>query len=88
MIPGIGFSEERILAILRQFPNLGSVDLSRTTVTGVVLRELVDRESSPTDIVINQCSKMSPDAVEWARKKGVNIQYIMLKASMKRARYL
>ncbi|ELR07439.1 hypothetical protein VC83_03125 [Pseudogymnoascus destructans] len=69
----IGLPEKTIIAVLRQFPNLKEVDLSRTEATGSTLRELFERENKPKFINMKDCTNCYHDAVEAAREAGIEV---------------
>lgn len=65
-----------LIGILRQYPNVREVDLSSTKVTGVEVRELIDREGGPLKwLGLENASKISFDAIEYARGKGTEVAY-------------
>lgn len=68
-------SEREILAMLRQYPNLKRIDLSRTRVTGSTVRELLERENKPLFINLEYCDECHHDAVEAARNAGIEVNY-------------
>lgn len=68
-------SEESIIAVLRQYPNLKCVDLGRTEITGSTLRELFDRENKPEFINLGHCMSVYYDAVEAARAAGIEVSH-------------
>ncbi|KFY77814.1 hypothetical protein V499_02877 [Pseudogymnoascus sp. VKM F-103] len=69
----IGLPEKTIIAVLRQFPNLKEVDLSRTEATGSTLRELFERENKPKLVNMKNCTNCYHDAVEAARRVGIEV---------------
>lgn len=69
----INLPEKTIIAVLRQFPNLKEVDLSRTGATGSTLRELFERENKPKLVNMKNCANCYHDAVEAAREAGIEV---------------
>lgn len=65
--------DDRTLSIVALYPNLRKLDVSGTHVTGVSIKEFVNR--GITSLKLDECSETSPDAVEWARGKGVEVSY-------------
>lgn len=65
--------EKTMIALLRQYPNLKKVDLSYTGATGSTLRELFERENKPDFIDMQGCEGCHYDAVEAARKAGIQV---------------
>jgi len=71
--------EITLINMLRRYPNLRRVDLSETRVTGVAVKELVDRESGPLEwLGLNHCTRVSSDAFDYARAKGVTVEVTMI----------
>lgn len=69
----IELPEKTMIAVLRQFPNLKEVDLSRTGATGSTLRELFEREIKPKFVNMKNCESCYHDAVEAAREAGIEV---------------
>jgi hypothetical protein len=68
--------EMEILLFLRRFPQLRFVDLSYTSITGVVVKELMTREVGPLKwLGVNGCTSLSSDAVGYARSLGTVVEY-------------
>lgn len=65
--------ERRILEIIKLYPNLQRLDVSATKVTGVAVRHFV--ENGIKWLKLDECSEVSPDAVEYARGKGVEVEF-------------
>lgn len=65
--------DARTLSIIELYPNLKKLDVSGTHVTGVAVKEFVNR--GITSLKLDECSETSPDAVEYARGKGVEVSY-------------
>lgn len=57
-----------------KFEKLRHLDLTGAALTGVGVRDLVTSLNLDT-LILNECSNVSPDAVEWARSKGVQVKY-------------
>jgi F-box/TPR repeat protein Pof3 len=66
-------NDARVLQILELYPKLRKLDVSGTRVTGVAVRTFVDK--GMTSLNLDQCVDISSDAVEWARGKGVEVEY-------------
>lgn len=62
---------ERMLSAL---PKLRVLDLTGTLVTGVGVKNAI-WTTSVKDLSLINCRHVGPDAVEWARAKGVKVQY-------------
>lgn len=65
------YKEESIMRITGQCPNLKSVDLHGTRVTGVAVKHLV--KQGVTRLELQGCDGVSSDAVEYARGKDVEV---------------
>ncbi|OBT79596.1 hypothetical protein VF21_01241 [Pseudogymnoascus sp. 05NY08] len=71
----IELPEKTIIAVLRQFPNLKEVDLTRTVATGSTLRELFERDNKPKLVNMKNCTNCYHDAVEAAREAGIEVMH-------------
>lgn len=68
--------EEQLLVFLRHCPAIENLDVSSTKITGVAVKELMTRESGPLKrLCFNDCTKLSPDAVDYARSLGAVVEY-------------
>jgi F-box/TPR repeat protein Pof3 len=65
--------ERRILEVIKLYPNLERLDVSGTKITGVAVKQLV--QMGVKWLKLDECSEVSPDAVEYARGKGVDVQF-------------
>jgi F-box/TPR repeat protein Pof3 len=65
--------EGRILEIIKLYPNLERLDVSGTKITGVAVKQLV--QMGIKWLNLNECGEVSPDAVEYARGKGIDVQF-------------
>lgn len=63
--------------IALNMPLLISLDLSVSGVTGYGLKKIVEACSHLKRVNMNQCERCGIDAVEWARSKGVKIDFMM-----------
>ncbi|KAI9742198.1 MAG: hypothetical protein M1818_004098 [Claussenomyces sp. TS43310] len=74
-LEGSYLDENVILEILGKFPSLRFVDLSRTRVTGVTIKELMIRNNRPPErLRLIHCEDISPDAIEHARAMGITVE--------------
>ena len=70
----LNLPEERVLAAVALFPNVHTLDVSDSPkVTGVAVKEFVRR--GITHLNVRGCSRVSPDAIEWARAQGVEVEH-------------
>jgi F-box/TPR repeat protein Pof3 len=65
--------ERRILEVIKLFPNLQRLDVSGTKVTGVAVKKFV--ALGIKWLKLDECSEVSPDAVEYARGKDVEVEF-------------
>jgi F-box/TPR repeat protein Pof3 len=72
-VASLDISEERIIKIIKLYPNLRKLDVSRTKVTGVAIKDFVNM--GITWVKCNDCYYISPDAVEYARGNGVEVEF-------------
>lgn len=66
-------TDRRALQVVGLFPNLRKLDLSNTKITGVAVKEFVGK--GITSLKLNECDDISTDAIEWARGKGISVEY-------------
>ncbi|KAE9375308.1 hypothetical protein N431DRAFT_542865 [Stipitochalara longipes BDJ] len=66
-------NDARVLQILELYPKLRKLDVSGTRVTGVAVRKFVNW--GITSLNLDECIDVSSDAVDWARNKGVEVEF-------------
>jgi F-box/TPR repeat protein Pof3 len=66
-------NDARALQILELYPKLRKLDVSGTRVTGVAVRKFVNW--GITSLNLDECIDVSSDAVDWARNKGVEVEF-------------
>jgi len=66
-------SEKELLTIIDLYPNLRRIDISNTKITGVGVKHLISMGIKWLNL--NECSHISPDAIEYARGKGVEVLF-------------
>lgn len=72
-----GIKDQEIAVIASaKLEKLETLDLSSAELTGVGVKTLVSSLNINT-LILNNCAKVSPDAVEWARSKGVTVKHRM-----------
>lgn len=60
--------------IIKHMPNLKVLNLNRTQITGVLVKDLVDASSPSIErLHVEECGNLSPDAIKYARGKGVSV---------------
>lgn len=76
---GVHFTDATLQSIAAVLPQLITIDISGTDVTGIGLKTLVQRSSDGRleHVTVNDCRKLGADAVEWARAQGVGVEYKM-----------
>ncbi|CAD6442566.1 fd57b06a-c007-4f58-984c-0eddc6bd36af [Sclerotinia trifoliorum] len=65
--------EQNLINIVKKCPNLKALDIGYTKITGVAVKQFVDQGIKRLDL--RGCNKVSPDAVEFARGKGVDVTF-------------
>ncbi|KAH8589686.1 hypothetical protein B0O99DRAFT_331748 [Bisporella sp. PMI_857] len=66
-------SEASIIKIVDLYPNLEKLDVSNTKITGVAVKHFV--EMGIKWLIAIECTQISTDAIEFARGKGVDVQF-------------
>jgi F-box/TPR repeat protein Pof3 len=66
--------DERMMQIVSLYPKLQKLDASATKITGVAVKHFVNR--GIRWLRLNECEEVSSDAVDWARGKGVEVEYL------------
>jgi F-box/TPR repeat protein Pof3 len=65
--------DQRAVQVAGLYPKLRRLDVSGTKVTGVAVRQFVDM--GIRWLGLNECEQVGPDAIEWARGKGVEVLF-------------
>jgi F-box/TPR repeat protein Pof3 len=55
------------------YTNLSSVHLAKCDVTGVGIKDLVTNHPGLKYVDLENCEKISPDALQWAESQGVRV---------------
>lgn len=63
-------------SIVEALPNLRTLDLSETDITGVGVKHAL-KATHLERLVVNNCRKIGIDAIDWARSQGVRVDYRM-----------
>lgn len=69
-------NDRTALEIVSLYPNLKMLDISATHITGVAVKAFVSMGLKW--LKINECDRISADAVEWARGKDIEIIHNLL----------
>ncbi|KAH9213407.1 hypothetical protein DL95DRAFT_339186 [Leptodontidium sp. 2 PMI_412] len=69
-------SDKPALEIVSLYPNIKRLDISATHITGVAVKAFVNMGLKW--LKINECDRISADAVEWARGKDIEIIHNLL----------
>lgn len=74
--------------LLQSGKKLESLNLSGTSITGVAVKSIV-KAGHVKRLVINDCTKVGRDAIDWARAEGLNVKFKVtsLESGGKRIRY-
>jgi F-box/TPR repeat protein Pof3 len=65
--------DKEAMGIVDLYPNLQSLDVTWTKITGVAVKHFVNK--GVTSLKLDECHNLSTDAVEWARGKGVEVEF-------------
>ena len=65
--------EQVLIDMVNLYPNVRSLDISFTCITGVAIKHFVNMGIK--QLKVNECGRLGPDAVEFARGKGVEVQF-------------
>lgn len=79
-LAGMSIGDERMVRVVALYPKLRKLDASATNVTGVAVREFVN--AGVRELKLNECGDVGTDAVEWARGKGVAVEYLFPSRAM------
>ncbi|KAI9724709.1 MAG: hypothetical protein M1828_003578 [Chrysothrix sp. TS-e1954] len=63
--------------IISRFKRLRILDLEQTRITGVTVKRAVQRLPELKVLKIDGCREVSPDAVVWARSKGIEVTHLL-----------
>ena len=72
-LAGLMLSESGLINAVNQYPNLRVLNVSSTAVTGVAVKHFV--KQGIEYLKLNECPVLSTDAVDWARSRGVQVEY-------------
>jgi hypothetical protein len=61
------------LPVLSTVKNLQTLNLTGSAITGVSIKTLLKHFPKLATLTVSDCSHISPDAVDWGRKKGLII---------------
>jgi len=67
-------NDARVVPIIELYPKLRKLDVSGTRVTGVAVRQFVERGIKFLNL--DNCADIGSDAVDWARGEGVEVSFI------------
>lgn len=71
-VASMAVSEARIRALVALYPNVRKLDVSKTKITGVAIKEFVSM--GVTHLRCVDCYDTSPDAIDFARAQGVVVE--------------
>jgi F-box/TPR repeat protein Pof3 len=66
-------SDREVIKIVNLYPNVQKLDVSGTRITGVAVKTFV--QLGVKRLKMNECSDVGPDAVEWARGQGIEVEF-------------
>ncbi|OQO07412.1 hypothetical protein B0A48_07109 [Cryoendolithus antarcticus] len=68
------FCDDTVIdAIAEALPKLRVLDVSKTNITGVGVKRIV-QSGALKELIVNDCRNLGHDAVVWARSKGVKVE--------------
>ena len=70
---GLNVSERAIMEAVDKYPNIRTLDVGMTRVTGVAVKQFV--EMGVQHLILDECAHISPDAIDYARGKGLRVDY-------------
>lgn len=76
LLKGTRFVNDNLAELIAlNMTNLSTLDLSASSVTGYGVKKIVEACSKLEVLVLNECELCSGDAIEWARGKGVRVDF-------------
>ena len=69
-----GCNDHFVAQMIKELPELQALDLSRTDVTGVAVKDIV-RAGHVDHLTLNDCRYLGHDAVDWARSQGLIVRH-------------
>lgn len=66
-------SDREATKIVNLYPNVQKLDVSGTRITGIAVKAFV--QLGVKRLKMNECSDVGPDAVEWARGQGIEVEF-------------
>lgn len=69
----LNLPEDCVMQIVSRCPNLRTLDVSATKVTGVAVKSFV--KQGITSLTLDECIDVGSDAVDWARGEGVEVKF-------------
>ena len=73
-------NDASVTQIIKTLPKLQVLDLSRTDITGVGVKQALTSKHLE-QLVLDDCSHIGFDAIEWARTQGIRVQHRMSDAA-------
>ena len=71
-----GCDDKSVLLITGFSQKLTILDLSETDITGVGVKQALELKSL-RKLVVNDCRRIGTDAIDWARSRGIQVEYRM-----------
>jgi hypothetical protein len=69
----IGLDDQQLNEFVSAMPKLRALDVSESNITGVGVKTAI-KKTRIKDLNLSLCSKVSEDAVQWARSEGVTVR--------------
>lgn len=69
-----GLDDDCLKPIVETFTNLAILDAAGSKITGVTVKGLVTGCQHLRRLVLNDCQEIYPDAIQWARGQGIEVE--------------
>ncbi|SMR57438.1 unnamed protein product [Zymoseptoria tritici ST99CH_3D1] len=75
IIDCLELDDRRLLELITQLPKVGFVNISGSGVTGAGVKDIILERGTIQHVILHDCLKVSRDAIDWARAKGVKVEH-------------
>ncbi len=75
-LQGLGVTDDVALEVVKAHPHLQYLDLSQSKITGVGVKEAM-KAKELRQLVLNDCSSLQRDAIDYARSRGISVTAVM-----------
>lgn len=77
-LSNLHLTDRHAVLIVKLYPNLKTLDVSGTQISGVAVKEFVSH--GIMNLTLNDCNGIGLDAVDWARGKGIQVMQVFRSA--------